>query len=229
MSRAAGRGRKPPRKGGITDPGPDSPEGRDIGESIRQDPDGWINTQTGNIVNRETTRQEVPVGDPPEQFGGWMAHGVPPEEDTTEERAAAERGPNEARKPARVAYDKPQPRPTPVPVYIVEQDSGSGPLSVASLLQLTAPAIGNNPNRLCGEDRRRSLIQVMNEDASNNVRVGALADLVVDTQNNVVHGGARLAAGATGYTAFRSQGELYVISETGTAASLSVILEFDAP
>jgi len=227
MSRASGR--KPPRTGGFTDPGPDSGEGREIGESARQDPDGWISTQTGNIVNRETVRQEVATGEPFPEHRGMMAHGVPPEDDTTAERAQAERGtPNQARsRPPK--EEGPRERPVPVPVYIVEQGSGSAPLSEASMFQLTAPAIGSNPNRLCGPDKRRSLVQVMNEDPSNNVRVGALADLVVDTQNSVVHGGARLAAGATGYTAFRSQGELYVISETGTAASLSVIFEFDAP
>jgi hypothetical protein len=226
MSRSSGR-RNPTRSS--ADPGPDSPLGREMGESERQDPGGWINTETGNVLNYETPRQPVTSPEPMDQFRGMMAHGVPHEEDTTEERALAERGGPNVRRGRKVPAEKPAELPPPVPVYIVERESGPRPLTVAGLYRLTVPAIGKDPVRVAGEDARRSLLQVMNEDSATNIRIGNLIDLSVDAQNNVVTGGARLPAGASGYTAIRTQGQLYAIAETGSAATISVILEFENP
>jgi hypothetical protein len=159
MGRASGR-RNPTRSS--TDPGPDSPLGREMGESARQDPDGWINSQTGNVLNYETPRQPVASGEPMDQFRGMMAHGVPHEADTTEERALAERGgPNVART-RKVPAAKPAELPPPVPVYIVERESGPRPLTVAGLYRLTVPAITGDHIRIAGEDARRSLVQMIN-------------------------------------------------------------------
>lgn len=168
MGRASGR-RNPTRAGGIA---PDSPEGREIGESARQDPAGSpIPGLTGNIVNHETPRQPVAGPEPMDQFRGMMAHGVPHEADTTEERATAERGgPNVART-RRVPAEKPRELPPPVPVYLVEQAAGSRPMTTLSTAKLTIPASTADPVRITGRDETRATMYVMVENAAGSTSV----------------------------------------------------------
>jgi hypothetical protein len=173
MGRASGR-RNPTRAGGIA---PESPEGREIGESERQDPAGSpIPGLTGNIVNYETPRQQVAGPEPMDQFRGMMAHGVPHEADTTEERATAERGgPNVART-RRVPAEKPRELPPPVPVYLTQPAAGSRPLTTLATARLTIPASTADPVRITGRDETRATMYVMVENAAgstSNVLQGA--------------------------------------------------------
>lgn len=165
MSRASGR-RNPTRPSTTGDPGPGSPAGKEIGESARQDPAGApINSDTGNVVNYETVRQQVAIGEPREEHAGWLAHGVPPSEDTTEERATAERGgPNLARS-RKVAGEKPVRKPTPVPVYIVPPGAGSRPLTTMATAKLSVPAAGTEAARITGRDETRVTMYVQVENA----------------------------------------------------------------
>lgn len=160
MGRAGGRN-NPTRRGGTGDPGPGSPAGKEIGESARQDPDGnWLNAETGNILNYETPRQPVPAPEPLPLFRGMQAHGVPPEDDTTEERASAMRGGDEVRK---AGWDKPAPehvRPVPVPVYVTNPASGSRPLTTLSTNKFTIAASGQSSTRICGRDETRLTMYV---------------------------------------------------------------------
>jgi hypothetical protein len=78
---------------------------------------------------------------------------------------------------------------------------------------------------ICGANQARSLVQLLNEDSTHQARFGQLEDLIYDAQNSVITGGARIPAGASGYMVFRSQDELYAISETSSTVVISVILE----
>ena len=221
MARARGR-RNPTRPGGFVDPGPDSPLGREIGESARQDPAGSpINSNTGNIVNHETGWQEVPTGEPLAEFRGPMAHGVPPELDTTAERAEAERGPQHARR-GKVSYERPAERPPAVPVYIVEEHGGPEVFRTAYPRHITVPNTANDPVRVCGRGRGRNRIALLNEDATTDVRFAQ------SPAGLAGGGGALLTHGLTAYQWFETQDELYAqtISASLTVV-MSVIEEFE--
>lgn len=166
MGRASGR-RNPTRASGIT---PDSPEGREIGLSERQDPAGSpIPGLTGNIVNYETPRQQVDGPEPMDQFRGMMAHGVPHEADTTEERATAERGGPNVTRTRKVPAAKPRELPPPVPVYVVEPAVGARPLTTIATAKLTVPASGADPVRITGRDETRTTMYLMVENAAGSV------------------------------------------------------------
>lgn len=222
MSRA--RGRNHTRPGGFTDPGPDSPEGREIGESARQDPAGApINSQTGNIVNRETVRQEVHTGEPMDQFRGVMAHGVPHEEDTTAERAQAQRGGPNVRRIRAPQPEKPRDLPPAVPVYIVEQAGGPSSYRSAYPRHITVPAnTGADPVRICGRNPARVRIGLLNEDTATNIR---FAQRPSDLNNG---GGALLPWPVSTYQWYETQDELYAVTVSATlTVVMSVIEEFD--
>lgn len=215
MSRAQGR-RNPTRQGGTGDPGPDSSEGRDIGESARQDPSGSpIPGLTGNIVNQETVRQQVPVGEPLPEHRGIMAHGVPAEDDTTEERAQSERGgPNEDR-PRKLPGQEPRQRPPAIPVYVVEHDGGPDVFLSSAPRHITVPDNAVDPVRICGRSPRRKRIGLLNEDTATNIR---FAQRISDLTNG---GGALLPWPATSYLWLDTQDELYACT---VSASLSVVM-----
>lgn len=165
------------RPGGTSDPGASSPEGHDIGESARQDPAGGpINSQTGNILNRETVRQ--PVATEPyerDQNAGWMAHGVPPGEDTTEERATAMRGGPDVGRAAWKPGPQEHPRPVPVPVYVVERAGGASPLTTIATNKFTIAATGQQATRISGRDETRLTMYVQIETAPGSLLGAALA------------------------------------------------------
>lgn len=164
MGRASGR-RNPTRPSTTGDPGPGSPAGKDIGESLRQDPAGApINSETGNVLNHETPRQAVPAPEPREQNAGWMAHGVPPEADTTEERASSMRG-DDAGRAAWKAARPVTPAPTPVPVYIVDAGGGARPLTTMATNRFTIAASGAAATRISGRDTSRNTMYVQIETA----------------------------------------------------------------
>lgn len=207
----------------MEDPGPDSPEGHEIGESAWTDPAGSpINSRTGNIVNKLVVRQEVPVKEPLPLFRGPLAHGVPPEDDTTEERAVSERGGPNVGKARRVRYEKPAERPPAIPVYLVEEHGGPEVIRTAYPRHFTVPDTANDPVRICGRDGRRNRIGLLNEDGTTDIR---FAQSAAGLTNG---GGALLAHGLTTYQWFETQDELYAITTSATlAVTLSVIEEFE--
>jgi hypothetical protein len=194
-----------------------------MGESERQDPAGSpIPGLTGNIVNYETTRQPVATGEPMDQFRGMMAHGVPHEEDTTEERATAERGgPNLARtRPVLAAA--PRELPPPVPVYIVQEHGGPDVLRSAYPRHITVPASGSDAARVCGRSPRRSRVGLLNEDATTAIRLGQ------SPRDLNSGGGSLLPANVTSYTWFETQDELYAVTTSSTlTVALSIVEEFE--
>ena len=163
MSRASGR--KNPVRTPVV---PDSPEGREIGLSVQQDPSGApINSQTGNIVNYPTVRREPAVGQSFPEHRGMMAHGVPPEEQTTEERAEMERNGALPHRPAGPPeYYRPHEKPTPVPVYLTTPAAGSRALGTISTAKITVPAAGSDPVRVAGRDLDRDAMYLMVETAT---------------------------------------------------------------
>lgn len=220
MGRASGR-KNPTRQ--VT---PDSPEGREIGMSERQDPSGGpINSQTGNIVNYPTVRQEPKVGAAFPEHRGIMAHGVPPETLSTEERALMERdGTAQHNPPLPPEHYVPRKKPTPVPVYITEPEGGSDVFLTASPRNLNVPAINTaDPVRIAGRNVKRNRIGLLNESTSTNIR---FAKLPSDLVNG---GGALLPWPNTSYSWFETQDELYAltVSAGGTAATISIIEEFE--
>jgi hypothetical protein len=224
MGRASGR-KNLPRA-----PQPGTPEGDEIGLSARQDPAGSpIPGLTGNIVNYETVRREPPIGDPLPEFRGMMAHGVPPEDSTTEERATMEREGTLAqhRPPTPPQHPKPVVRPTPVPVYLVEEGSGGEAYLTASPRHISVPGIlatGANaadPVRLCGKDAKRNRIGLLNEDTANNVRFAQRpSDLVAG-------GGSLLPYPSNTYLWLETQDELFAYAVGSASVILSIIDEFE--
>jgi hypothetical protein len=211
MGRASGR-KNLPRA-----PVPDSPEGDEIGESVRQDPAGSpIPGLTGNIANYETVRQQVPAGEPLPEFRGMMAHGVPPEDYTPAERAEAMRGESAPHQPPRPpALHKEYTAPPAVPVYIVEQQGGSESYFTASPRNFTVPGYNSDPVRVCGRNPKRNRILLLNEDTATNIRFAKRpSDLTAG-------GGGLLPWSATSYTILETQDELFA---TTVSATLSVIM-----
>ena len=81
--------------------------------------------------------------------------------------------------------------------------------------------------QILGEDDNRALVQLLNEDSTNNARIGQLGDLTFDAANSVITGGARLPADATSYTVLRTQGPLWGIADAASTVVISVITEFE--
>jgi hypothetical protein len=165
MGRASGR-KNLPRA-----PQPGTPAGDDIGLSARQDPAGSpIPGLTGNIANYETVRREPPIGEPLPEFRGMMAHGVPADDHTTEERATMEREGTLAqhRPPAPPDLQGPRPKPVPVPVYLVENAGGGSPITTMAGQKVSVPANGTEAARIAGRDETRSDFYLMVETTSVN-------------------------------------------------------------
>lgn len=220
MGRA--RGRNHTRPGGFNAEKA-TPEEREIGQSALQDPAGSpIPGLTGNIVNYATQRQAVPVGEPMDQFRGMMAHGVPHELDTTEERAQAERGgPNVARTRP-VPAEKPRELPPPVPVYIVEFGGGNDVIRSASPRHLTVANSASDATRLGGRNPKRNRIGLLNEDGTTDVRFAVTPR---DLNNG---GGAFLPHSQTSYLWLETQDEIYAVTTSSTlSVTVSVIEEFE--
>jgi hypothetical protein len=221
MSRAAGRKSNTPRQ-----PVPGDPEADEIGLSVRQDPAGSpIPGLTGNIANYETVRQQVPVGDEAfNEYRGMMAHGVPNDSETTEERASMVRdgGIAQHNPPSEPELKGPAVKPTPVPVYLVELGGGSAPYITASPRNVTVPNTANDPVRICGRNIRRNRIGLLNEDTATNIRFAVRPS---DLTNG---GGALLPWPINTYQWFETQDELFATTVSATlTVTMSVIEEFD--
>lgn len=225
MSRAAGRKSNVPRQ-----PVPGSPEGDETGLSERQDPAGSpIPGLTGNISNYETVRQAPAVsGASFDEFRGMMAHGVPNDSETTNERALLERDGTLAKQHQPLSppvHDVPRVKPTPIPVYVVEEGGSGVVFLTASPRHFTVPtatgSVPGDPVRVCGRNPRRNRVGLLNEDTAVNIRFAQRpSDLVAG-------GGALLLSMTTSYLWLETQDELFALSAgTGTPV-LSVIEEFE--
>lgn len=208
---------------------PDSPEGRDIGLSDRTV--GVPSPIPGGrrlITQPPAVRQKpaAPVARPP--FRGVMAHGVPPET-PTRERAHVEHGPNSTRDPV-PTYQHREPPIVPVPVYVVADQRGEEELTSTGHKRYIIPAYGSATSdgspwvRLVGRNTNREHVYLLNEDASNGIRISNRPD-VSTTQ----HSGTLLPAAMSSYLRLSTQDELYAISDTATAATISIIEEFGRP
>jgi hypothetical protein len=179
MSRASGR--KNATRTPTADPGPDSPEGREIGESARQDPGGPpINALTGNILNYPTVTQKPATADETfDEYRGMMAHGVPNASEVTEERALMVRDGTLAKQSGTLTPPEvhtPEKPLRPIGVYIVEQGGGGKAITSLAGQKITVPANGTAAVHLAMRDETRSqlYVQVENLTASLSLTGSAL-------------------------------------------------------
>lgn len=194
---------------------------RELGIGAERDIPGGLNHQS----NPPVQRQEVPV---PEREWPYrraiLAHGVPPDEAGHHDRDPRLSG---GQRDAPRYEPSEDPGPIPVPVYIVEKAGGRRPGADSTHQKITLPAAGSEPATIVPANPARALVQLLNEDASHNARFGKLEDLTYDAANGVITNGSRLPAGASGYTVFRSQGQLFGVSETSSPVVISVITEYE--
>lgn len=221
MSRA--QGKHTPRKPVVEEVDPESPLGRQLGMSPRvQGTPSPIPGGRNHISNAPTSRQQAPIPAAGPEIDYFNAHGVPVGTATTRERAELERGPNTTH-----AHDVPphlegpRDKPVPVPVYLVEDDR-QHVYRTAAPHSISVPGQGSDPVRLCGRDRSRSVVMLLNESTTTDVRFAQRpSDL-----NNL--GGALLPYPANSYLKLDTQDELWAVSATvGTAASVSIIQVFE--
>jgi len=214
MSRASG-------KHGPREPQISEAEAREYG--IRDT--GTIPGGLKHLANPPVKVYQPPVPPKLKEFRGQDAHGVPPQ-DVGEYNREMQR---ERSHPYDPRYADQPPGPSPVPVYIVEKAGGPRPLNEAATGHLTVPACTGQPVPVCGQDSRRSLVQLLNENATHDIRFGKLEQLQYDPANQVITGGSLLPAEATGYTVIRTQGDLWAISADSSTPVLSYILEYGIP
>lgn len=222
MGRAAGRKNSTPRQ-----PAPGSPEGDEIGLSIRQDPGGSpIPGLTGNIANYETVQQKPAVTDESfDEYRGMMAHGVPNDSQATNERALMERDGTLAKQHGPMTppqHGAPTVKPTPIPVYVVEAQGGGGVYLSSSPRSITVPNTSTDPVRLCGRSPKRNRIGLLNEDTATNIRIA-------QRPSDLVNGGGALVPWPlNSYLWLETQDELFATTVSSTlTVLLSVIEEFE--
>lgn len=227
MSRASGR------KNPAREPVPGTPEADEIGLTGRQGAKGTSPIPAGStggphIVNRQSFRQPVPVGEQLPEHGGIMAHGVPPEAHTAHERGDAMRGPNEVKQPV-PAYRKTPDGPLPVPVYLVER-AAAKPINTLASDKFTVPAAGSDPIRIAGRDKTRHKILLMVETAAG---AGGAAPQGIRIDHEVGNltfgGGALVRAGAVSYLKLECNDELFAVSTDSGVCVLSVIFLYGVP
>lgn len=219
MSRANGRKQRQPTQDDVK---PNTPEGRQFGISDRvQGHPSPIPGGQKHVANAPAVRHTVPV--PPSEPETHMGntHGVAPGSHTNADRADAMRGPNTVHS----TMPKPRPhqvheRPQPIPVFVVE-NAHDDVLRSAAPRNLTVPANTAEPVRLCGRDSSRYEVMLLNESTTTDIRIAQrMSDLNAG-------GGALIPWPANSYTKIRTQDELYALSASGTAATVSVIQVFE--
>jgi hypothetical protein len=219
MSRAGGRRQREPKAEEVK---PGSMEGKQLGLSDRvQGHPSPIPGGRPHISNAPAVRHTVPTPPSDPEIGMGNAHGVQPGSHTNAERADAERGPNtvHATMP-RPRPHRPQERPLPIPVFVV-QDANNDVLRSAAPRNVTVPGNGSDPIRLCGRDQTRTAVYLLNESTAQNIR---FAQTLADLTNG---GGALLPWPTNSYQKFDTQDELWAISTSGTAATVSVVQVFE--
>lgn len=220
MSRA--QGKHTPRKPVVEEVDPESPLGRQLGMSPRvQGTPSPIPGGRNHISNAPTGRQQAPIPEAGPEIDYFNAHGVPVGTATTRERAELERGPNTTHAHDVAPHlEGPAEKPVPVPVYVVEDDR-QHVYRTAAPHAITVPVNTADPVRLCGRDRSRRSIQLLNESSSTNVR---FAQRLSDLSNG---GGALLPAPTSSYLKIDTQDELWALSASGTAATVSIIQVYE--
>jgi hypothetical protein len=219
MSRA--KGRNPQRQPSAEDIKPGTPEGKQLGLSDRvQGHPSPIPGGRPHIGNAPAIRHTVPIGPSEPEVSKGNAHGVIPGSHTNAERAEHERGPNTVHPPRPRPPAPAHERPTPIPVFVVE-DAHNDVLRSAAPRKITVPGNAAEAVRLCGIDPSRSEVMLLNESTSTDVR---FAQRISDLNGG---GGALLPWPANSYQKIKTQDELYALSATGTAATVSVIQVFE--
>lgn len=219
MTRAAGKHRvRPP----IIDP--DSGEGREIGMSDRMQGDpSPIPGGKQHIVNASATRQRTPVPDSRPEITDLNAHGVDPGTHTSRERAETMRGPNSVHRTPPPTFAPPEKRPEPVPVYLVEEGSAPRVLRTSAPHSITLQASTGEGVRLCGQDQNRTVVRLLNESTSSDIRY---AQGPRDLNNG---GGALLPWPNNSYLNLVTQDELWAISADSGTPRISIVQEFESP
>lgn len=219
MTRSKGRQQRQPKAEDIR---PDTPEGRQLGLSARvQGQPSPIPGGQKHTGNAPAIRHTVPVPASDPEIGMGNAHGVIPGTHTNAERADAERGPNTVHHTMpRPRVHHPHERPAPIPVFIV-QDAQDDVLRSAAPHSIAVAANTGDPVRLCGKDAGRVEVMILNESSTTDVRFA-------QRQSDLnAGGGGLLPWPANSYTTVKTQDELYAISASGTAATVSVIQVFE--
>lgn len=218
MSRAKGKQRT--GREGSASIDPESPQGRQLGMSPRtQGVPSPIPGGREHIQNAPTVRQQVPVPDAWPEYRDLNAHGVPPGSHTTRERAEAERGPNSVHRP-QPQHEHRHEAPMPIPVYVV-QDGEPDIIRSAAPRHITLPASGGDPVLICGRDKTRTEVQLLNESTSSDIR---FAQRPSDLDNG---GGALLPWPGNSYLTIKTQDQLYAVSKDSGTPVISVIQIFE--
>lgn len=221
MTRSKGRNtaRKPEP---IPEIKPNTPEGHQFGISDRvQGHPSPVPGGKKHISNAPAVRHTVPVPPSDREIGMGNAHGVAPGSHTNAERAEAERGPNS------VHQTMPQPqhhprheRPQPIPVVVV-QDHHNEVIRSAAPHKITVPGTGNDAVRLCGRDGTRKYLMILNESTTQDFRIAQReSDLNAG-------GGALIPYPSNSYVKIDTQDELYALSTSATASTVSIIQIFE--
>ena len=187
---------------------PHSGEGRELGLDDREIPGGL-----NHLANAEShvSKAHVPAT---EHIKAGEAHGVPPR-DPDEPYASPRPG-------ERVVTPKPAQLPREedaVPVFIVEGPGRQRVRRDVAAEQITVPAAGSDPVRVCSVDSNRVQISLLNDDAANDNQFSESIGTVIEQR------GAILPHGATSYRTLKTQGELWALSTAASAVKMSKIIE----
>lgn len=224
MSTGRARGKHTPRPPEIR---PGDPEGREMGMSDRVQ--GYPSPIPGgktHVTNAPSVRNKVPIADARPEITDLNAHGVQPGTMTSRERAEVMRGPNSihaAPVPASEHGAGGQPATAPVPVYIVETASPPEVMRSAAPHHFQLQASTGEGVRLCGRDRKRVRIGLLNESTSSNIRFAK------DLRDLTNGGGSLLPWPSNTYLFLTTQDELWGISADSGTPVVSVIQEYDQP
>lgn len=199
---------------------PDTPEGRELGLSARvQGTPSPIPGGLNHLSNAPAIRHTVPTPASDREISMGNAHGVVPGSHTNAERAEHERGPNTVHAP-RPQHHPQVDRPQPIPVYVVE-DHNRFAVRSAAPHKITVPGTGSDPVRICGRDHTRTEIMILNESTVQDFRI---AQRLADLTNG---GGALIPYPSNSYVTIKTQDELYALSTTATASTISIIQVFE--
>jgi hypothetical protein len=211
---------------------PDSLEGHKLGMSKRVQ--GYPSPIPGgkdHILNAQTVRQRVEAPNPADfpETPDVNAHGVPPASHHGFTRAQIMRGKGANEQPD-TFYTEQKRAVRPIPVTIVENERRAESWRDATFRATQIPANTGDARQIVGRDTDRVEVLLLNEDATNAVRIGGHPGELVTTADvgePPEASGALLPAGMTKYQALPTQGEIWAISATGTAPTISVIQVFD--
>lgn len=199
------------------DPGPNSGEGDAIGESELTDPAGSpIPGGQNHILNYETKEHPVPTPAPPPAYDGMMAHGVPAEPRSDAAQIAYNRGTGRKAPPPVAEADRQL--PPPVPVYEVENPYRASSFRTAQPRNTTVPNNATDPKMICGWNKDRVRVGLLNEDGTTDIRIGwRPSDLASG-------GGALLVHGQTSYLWIDTQDDIWAVTSSATlTVKLSLI------